>query len=466
MKKLSISSTNKIKKFLILPLIIQIIKLLTCSSSTKNKSTIAYAFIIKASKNNNNHKNKLSFLSNTITTTYKSTTSTTITTLLSSSLCYESWIDDDVIDNNNPNYNKIIIKEIYNKTLTIPKHWIASKLNNNKNNEVQNGPYTVIRCSYNNNKWNVNGKTFHFKRLLSSFYILYPNYNKTNILELKQNETDFIMNNLVQQYNNNDNDMILMITMLWKISTTTTNNNINIKIYMQSKIINNIKPYPISLSIAIPPSSSLSILPNRYGDNKSKAKLYNWISDRAQKLENIYTFKPNYINEVILTKNNNILLEGLTSNLFIVYYKNNEITIQTSKHNVLYGYIRHCIINIITQNNKNVILKVKDIYLNDLLRCNEIFITNSISLIKPVDKVYIPSYNNNKEYYDGNNNTLPLKLFWSSPSSFTSYDDKINNINNKTTLLYDNNKIMIPIWKQLYDLLLNYYEEKFYNFFF
>uniref|UniRef100_A0A7S4UF75 Uncharacterized protein n=1 Tax=Ditylum brightwellii TaxID=49249 RepID=A0A7S4UF75_9STRA len=195
------------------------------------------------------------------------------------------------------------------------------------------------------------------------------------------------------------------------------------------------KPDPITAAIALTPqhgsNHSLSFfrdLPNRYM-NQPDAKLSSWCRDRRP-LERNSLFKPTGVGEVLLAKplddaaddddgtkyDEFQLLEGLTSNLFVVY---RDGTIRTASENlVLGGYVRHLILSLASSLGLKVDtenpIKVQDAK-NGLWV--EAFVTSSIRIVVPVGQILIPSDNDKssrkeKEQQEVSKN-ISLDTLWS-----------------------------------------------------
>jgi hypothetical protein len=178
------------------------------------------------------------------------------------------------------------------------------------------------------------------------------------------------------------------------------------------------------------------VLPNRYR-NFPTAKLSSWCR-RRRLLEDI--FKKPDIGDVILTKHHCDdeedvenetkppplsvsvgsndptttptpsveLLEGLTSNLFVVY-PGKILRTAPSKH-VLGGYVRHLIIDCAKQCGYTV--EVGPIPLEDSSLWEEVFVTSSIRLIIPVSRMFLPNPTDG-----GNDDELfRLEKLWERPS--------------------------------------------------
>ena len=174
----------------------------------------------------------------------------------------------------------------------------------------------------------------------------------------------------------------------------------------------------------------ITSLPNRY-QHIPQAKLSSWCR-RRRLLEDI--FKSNNDRDVILTKqcehenDGNVqesskagesssieLLEGLTSNLFVVY-PGNVIRTAPSSH-VLGGYARDLILECAHECGYRV--EFGPIPLADSSKWKEVLLTSSIRLIIPVNRILLPiaatinkddSYNN-----DDDNELFELDTIWEMP---------------------------------------------------
>jgi hypothetical protein len=162
-----------------------------------------------------------------------------------------------------------------------------------------------------------------------------------------------------------------------------------------------------------PNQSGTTLLPNRY-QHFPRAKLSSWCR-RRRLLEDIFITKD--IGDVILTKHCDDedikknqepslsssvsagsvstttakssveLLEGLTSNLFVVY-PGNILRTAPSTH-VLGGYARHLIIDCAEKCGYKV--EFGSISLADSSLWEEVFLTSSIRLIMPVNRIFFPN---------------------------------------------------------------------------
>mmetsp|Transcript_26557 Transcript_26557/g.45200 ORF Transcript_26557/g.45200 Transcript_26557/m.45200 type:complete len:472 (+) Transcript_26557:148-1563(+) len=179
-------------------------------------------------------------------------------------------------------------------------------------------------------------------------------------------------------------------------------------------------PTPITACVAIPNQltpESLSILPRRHGMNlnlqrqvgsSASAKVSSWCRIRRP-LEDPNRYKPPVVGEVILVRkpetergtnimtysNENFidtleLLEGLISNLFVVY---KDGTVRTAPVGlVLPGYARHLIIQELNERGIKVDSSnpptIQD--MRDGL-WSEVFVTSAIRLVVPVERIIMPA---------------------------------------------------------------------------
>eukprot|EP00985_Skeletonema_marinoi_P015679 scaffold8160_cov134-Skeletonema_marinoi.AAC.2 len=258
-------------------------------------------------------------------------------------------------------------------------------------------------------------------------------------------ETQHVMTMLLEQatksvcanaYNSPDEGSLthtLMLTILWTPSSSqqsiplvrghaafatiapepTTSNNIDNESHLSL-------PTPITACVAIPNQltpESLSILPRRHGMNlnlqrqvgsSASAKVSSWCRIRRL-LEDPNRYKPPGVGEVILVRkpetergtnimtysNENFidtleLLEGLISNLFVVY---KDGTVRTAPVGlVLPGYARHLIIQELNERGIKVDSSnpptIQD--MRDGL-WSEVFVTSAIRLVVPVERIIMPA---------------------------------------------------------------------------
>ena len=109
------------------------------------------------------------------------------------------------------------------------------------------------------------------------------------------------------------------------------------------------------------------------------------------------------------TKSSIELLEGLTSNLFVVY-PGNILRTAPSTH-VLGGYVRHLIIDCAEKCGYKV--EFGSISIEDSSLWEDVFLTSSIRLIMPVNRIFLPHPNTGKD----DDEPFQLKTLWELPSN-------------------------------------------------
>lgn len=287
-------------------------------------------------------------------------------------------------------------------SLSSPREWMEAI-------EAQDrchGAYTVLRCDLKSSTDTGNprvwGQPFHEDRMSSSFSALCNNsYLSASSIAVATDASrriiDTIINcakkSLVFQ-GSEDEIKVIMITLLWQKSKTNPN-DILVRGHAFSSNLSSIpcqyNPLPMKAIIAIPRNTAAQ-LPSRY-DHTPRAKLSSWCSERRP-LEGQY--KTSDVGEVILSRPREQkhgytfeLLEGLTSNLFIVY---TDGTIRTPIDTVLDGYARSLVIESAKRNGLK--LSNDPILLEDAKNnlWAEAFVTSSIRIIIPVGNIMIPDY--------------------------------------------------------------------------
>ena len=275
------------------------------------------------------------------------------------------------------------------------------------------GAYTVLRCEQLNSggEWHVEGLEFHLNRLSCSYSSAFSSSHEACITKSRQ-VTDTLLSEANKITTTSTSPLVVMLTLLWTPSSSTalqhTNNSTtpndnhttsNIHIHGHAKHI----PIPQKRSMSAPIVATLALsnqhvsLPRRY-HRMPEAKLSSWCSERRS-LEQ--QFKYDGIGEVILTRPSSSnkkeddweLLEGLTSNLFIVYHDG---TIRTSSNGILQGYARHLVLQILLQKNHNddmldYQLQEDAPLISEVHLWKEVFISSSIQLICPIHRILIPA---------------------------------------------------------------------------
>jgi hypothetical protein len=343
--------------------------------------------------------------------------------------------------------------------LSSPREWLEAT----EQRDGTFGVYTVMRCDVlNNNAENKRvrswGQDFHLERLSSSYKMLYNSNATDNALLERAASTAFeeslfiystMLSHAIKQVppnskalrtdrddcseqDNVDVDVdydcneiyTVMVTLLWQ----PRNGNVqDIQVrghaFCTNKPLSSIyqyDPMPITAAVAFWKNAT-SALPSRY-DQMPTAKVSSWCRLRRPLEHRIQQLDPDVVvGEVILVRNNNTnsnrnsnnnskveLLEGLTSNLFVVY---SDGTLRTPMGSVLNGYARKLVIEAAQRMGWTV--THDPIYLEDATNglWKEVFLTSSIRLVVPVGKVLIPTTTTENECNDGEN--MSFRTLWS-----------------------------------------------------
>ena len=307
--------------------------------------------------------------------------------------------------------------------------------------------------------WKIWGIGFHMNRLCSSYRMLlrdwgilhaaesYTSKMKTNTVItslLDEAATSLLQEILTKQSSDKDGEQFtrtLMVTILWTLPRANSNGSDDktkelksakpmirghaafagaVRAQKSNENNTDLFPSPISACLAIPSDPTpeeLAMLPRRFDSEKelvggANAKISSWCRIRRP-LEDPTRFKvPEHgVGEVLLVTQDkskpNInqqgfieslnILEGLTSNFFVIY---KDGTVQTAPvGKVLLGYARHLV--------KDAVNERKDLNLNlnahptiqdakDGL-WSEVFITSAIRLIVPVNRVLMPPIGDDEE---------------------------------------------------------------------
>eukprot|EP00547_Thalassionema_nitzschioides_P005962 CAMPEP_0194202714 /NCGR_PEP_ID=MMETSP0156-20130528/2669_1 /TAXON_ID=33649 /ORGANISM="Thalassionema nitzschioides, Strain L26-B" /LENGTH=384 /DNA_ID=CAMNT_0038928289 /DNA_START=349 /DNA_END=1506 /DNA_ORIENTATION=- len=306
--------------------------------------------------------------------------------------------------------------------LLSPRGWLEYQEN------ICSGPgaYTVISCDFRKEEgrseghWMIHGQDFHFSRLRSSLLSLEtsakaicdidvdlsPTIKRTEtILQSLLKETERIIARVGEGVQGRS--FLVMVTLLWcyesKIDTVCVKGHAFTNGKMPSS--NNIQPLKVALAIADKDQNSLvSRMHNIPG-----AKISSWCRERRT-LEQ--TFKSDEIDEVLLVQaidNDFLILEGLISNVFVVYKGG---ILRTAGCGVLEGYARHLIIKYASACGLEV--DYQPISLSDSHLWEEILLTSSVKLVVPVDCMYVPIYQQ-----DGN--LQGFDKVWSSSGAMGFY---------------------------------------------
>ena len=316
------------------------------------------------------------------------------------------------------------------------------------------GAYTVMRCEIVKNfgstdlnedryKWKTWDFDFHLKRLRTSYEIKYAqkegggssdacsegDYLKAELeselavakmLDEAKGEMEF--KTLRAIIDDADTIPVLMVTILWTKKTKDGSQNngeeqnpIRVRAHGSIASVPSPEsgklPAAIQASIALPPvvgGSSLhqrdwSSLPNRH-EHGPDAKDSSWCRERRP-LEEM--FKADGIGEVLLARAVDAdgagefhgieLLEGLTSNLFVVY-RDGTLRTAAAEGSVLPGSARHFVLEAAEKLGLSYD-ETKPVLLQDAVDglWSEVFVTSAIRLVVPVTSLSIPEYEKDEE---------------------------------------------------------------------
>jgi len=291
-------------------------------------------------------------------------------------------------------------------------------------NQAGGGAYTVLRCDFliDSSEWRVWGEDYHWKRLQDSYTslqsgrLLADEGSFSMALKSSKQTTEALLYEAEAAFLNASPHLTVgikergyvgvMLTVLWTPEITAAGAGIKVSAHAcstmkPSELTPNNPNSPIDVVIGCIPANKnwkqlTRQLPNRY-DNHPQAKLSSWCRRRRPLEEN---FKKENIADVILTKvidssstkespplQSLELLEGLTSNMFVVYPRK---VLQTPPSSlVLGGYVRQLILDCAEECGYTV--EIAPISLKDTAIWKGVFLTSSIKLIIPVHKMLFPS---------------------------------------------------------------------------
>jgi branched-subunit amino acid aminotransferase/4-amino-4-deoxychorismate lyase len=324
------------------------------------------------------------------------------------------------------------------------------------------GAYDTFRCDLklSDKSWNIWGQNFHLERLQNSYRSLLKDCrpeaeNEERIqhaMEQSHRMVDILLheaesalwkstNNGLQSDGVHDDVAIQLVrmTLLWshgRISSTRNRsggvgwedeNAIVVRGHACASMNRNRTHYihcpvkPIVCSVAAEGhhhSSTITVdnsLPSRFQDNP-QFKVASWTKLR-KKFENPGTFKPPGVAEVLMVRaapndTGPELLEGLSSNFFVVY---NDGTLRTPVQGVLHGYVRHLVLECAEACG----LKIDDspILLQESPRWKEAFITSSSRLIFPISKILMHDFDDEDNYNTNATCTIgpTFREIWTDP---------------------------------------------------
>lgn len=191
----------------------------------------------------------------------------------------------------------------------------------------------------------------------------------------------------MEEYQENQVDKLItaMVTILWQPEGDKIQILGHTSCTLNAYRTLDYNPDPV-LTVIAHSTDKQDSLPNRV-ENFPEAKLSSWCR-RRRPLEQ--QFKSSAVDEVLLTRVHDgevQLLEGLTSNLFVVYPGGILRTPATDQ--VLGGYARQLVLD--HAQNCGLKVEVGPIPLKDSLIWEEIFLTSSVRLIIPVQTLILPA---------------------------------------------------------------------------
>jgi hypothetical protein len=290
--------------------------------------------------------------------------------------------------------------DLHDYNLVSPREWLEFK----EATDGAPGAYTVIRCDFRprSRDWDIWGEEFHTARLQESITYL-DAHSKDHDLKAAAAESNRLMAMLLDSAKDQwletilkDNEVspessiiTLMLTILWRPIEMSSQVQVDVHGY-STEILTEAHSYsPIPVNANIAESSSHEAgkksLPSRY-DNFPQAKLSSWCN-RRRILET--TFKRDPSDEVILAESiyrHLYLLEGLTSNLFVLYPGGVVRTVDTDS--ALGGYSRQLIIDAAEECGLQV--DVGPIPVDESSLWEEVFLTSSIKIVTPVAQINRP----------------------------------------------------------------------------
>jgi Amino-transferase class IV len=227
---------------------------------------------------------------------------------------------------------------------------------------------------------------------------------------------------------------ILKLTLLWSLPKTKDQQEEMPFIIVRGhacsdgKIVPIFEPVqPIVVTTAILDSQSHqghSSLPTRFQNPQSKVA--SWCKQRKL-MDNAETYKPPGVSEVLMVRTSNEepigdgeiqyssleLMEGLTSNLFVVY---NDGTLRTAQEGVLFGYVRHLVLESAARCHVQVDVS-RAITLQDAVdgKWSEVFITSSSRLIYPISRILLPLRDGIPLSKSDDNDLEGFVEFWRDP---------------------------------------------------
>ncbi|CAB9499817.1 Aminotransferase class IV [Seminavis robusta] len=383
------------------------------------------------------------------------TTSTTST----STTGYHDDMDDDI----RRRRDTLVVNGLDLTTAPDWMEWIAS-CEDRDSDEGGAGAYDTMRCDLivfhkgeeatnGDRRHSCWGEDFHLDRLQQSYLSLLESPQRDQkvptdqTLQMAREESKLLLQALIreaknscacmglsaaslqqqQQHDNNPHQtwiQILKLTLLWSIPKTTRQQQQESSIVVRGHACSNGKldsvfqpVQPIVVTGAILKQQNHDVdkdlLPTRFQNPQSKVA--SWCKQR-KKMDNPETYKPPGVSEVLMLKQNNDdsleLLEGLSSNVFVVY---KDGTLRTAHKGVLFGYVRHLVLQFADKCNLQV--DTTSATLQDAVdgKWSEVFITSSSRLIYPISRILLL-----KKVDDGSGG---FEEFWRDPRLTATNDE-------------------------------------------
>ena len=314
---------------------------------------------------------------------------------------------------------------------------------------------TVTAATSTEKDWLIWGEDYHMKRLQRSFASLLDAStgatltNDEEFFEKAVHESESVLQALIKEAQSSaylkDNSLVspgekedtnhtwiqlVKLTLLWSLPNAKTESSSEHRIVVRGHACSSSYPIPVFRSVQpivvtvaalghdhhrqIKADGHVDVdvdvsLPTRFQNPQSKVA--SWTKQR-KKMDNPETYKPSGVSEVLMVRpysktatgdnsgrasshfNSLELLEGLSSNVFVIY---KDGTLRTPDEGVLFGYVRHLVLKSAAKCGLKVDTQTP-ITLQDALdgKWSEVFITSSSRLIWPISRILLPSTEDEK----------------------------------------------------------------------
>jgi hypothetical protein len=323
------------------------------------------------------------------------------------------------------------------------------------------GAYDVMRCDLEyrpseedhhpmDPNWRVWGEDFHLSRLRTSFCSLLDHMAEVDannekidqalVLSreiaralLMEAHSSEVMQSLAPPHESEVHDVTIQLVKLTILWTPKSNGKDDLKgnqtVIVRGHACSSCRPMPIHkrpspivATIALPLHKRTEIkvaaveaaLPSRFRSPQSKVA--SWCRLRRP-LEDPETYKPPGVGEVLMARStskslsgynaNNEILEGLTSNFFVIYRNG---TLRTPEKGVLAGYVRHLVLA--CAQRAGLVLDYSPVLMEDASKglWESAFITSSSRLIYPISRILIPE--TSRDHSDSERSGIVFREFW------------------------------------------------------